>query len=284
MVTEILCRFDVGTQTPVVFLRDTINDGKIQVWSEGNKPEYKPLDYYGVTRHLSAADERALMERFKAATNRQDAVVRINHRLPRTPRPSVNLIATNDKGAQASQGGNKVEAPARTRRPAAKGVDDQPLPPGPQGDLPGPGEVPAGVTQAVSATPASILDELPSAALWRRIQELNERIQTLSTAHADLTQQLQNTATDLEATKTAAGQLVGEYNAAIEREAAEELQKRKLLIANMGLTIAPSPTSAQAPAPTPAPTEAPAAKTPAKTATKPPAKPAAKAPATTKKK
>lgn len=90
---EVLCRIDAGEQKPVVFLRDTINNGKIQVWKGEGNPVYVPLEYYKMTGPLSAADEKALMERYKKATGKEDQIIKIAHRLPRNERPLPNRIA-----------------------------------------------------------------------------------------------------------------------------------------------------------------------------------------------
>lgn len=98
---EILCRVDASTvpPTPVVFLRDTINKNQIQVWKGEGNPVYVPLDYYKMTGPLSAQDEKALMERYKLATGKQDQIIKINHRLPRNERPLPNLLATTPPAA-----------------------------------------------------------------------------------------------------------------------------------------------------------------------------------------
>lgn len=283
---EILCRFDALKQAPVVFLSDTINGKQVQAWTEGGKPEYVPLDYYHMTSPLSAADEKVLMERFKSATNRQDQVVNIRHRLPRNMRPLPNLLANGGNGSKLKDV-NPPPASAKSpqRKPGAMRIEDQALPEAPQGaPTPEEGLTPAVPIQAIVAAPvAPAADGLQSTAIWNKIVELNARLQNLTTARDELEAQLAAASTDLDVVKQATEQLIAEYNAAIEAEAAESLRKRQEMLAQLTaqVTSAPAPAPvAEAPAdPAPVPAEPPAAQAPAapkpngnKAATKPPAK------------
>lgn len=229
MTTEILCRFDPRDQAPVVFLRDSINKDQIQVWNGSGNPKYMPLDYYRMTNPLSAADERVLMERFKAATGKQDQVVHISHRLPRTPRPLPNMLSTP----------SKQEEPRQSRR--GKPIEAQNAPEAPQGDLPQGGEQPAPMpqTQPVAAPTAPVI-ESASASLFRRIQELNQRSADLNQKITSLNTEVQNTTTDLDATKVAIKELMTEFEAALEAEAVEELRKRKEMLAALAANLAPA--------------------------------------------
>lgn len=211
-VTEILCRFDPAAQQPVVFLRDTINNGQIQVWKEGQKPAYVPLDYYGMTRHLSAEDERVLMERFKNATGKQNQVVHINHRLPRTSKPTPNMLASSAPS---------VLVPAAQRKPAAKSIEAQPAPAAPVGNLPQAGERPA---ELVYVSP---VDERPSAAVWRQIEAENAKLTTLPPMIADLKHKLEVAMAEQATAQNRVRDLSLQYNELIEQESAEELRKRK---------------------------------------------------------
>jgi hypothetical protein len=226
MATDILCRFDPAQQAPVVFLRDTINGNKIQVWKGTGKPEFMPLDYYKMTSPLSADDERVLMERFKQATGKQGQVIRITHRMPRTSRPLPNVLSGEAAPANVVSEDTQ-QAPATQRKTNAKPIDAQNAPIGPTGDLPKAGEVPAPLS-AANASTALVIDpnEPPSAAMFRRIKELNARM-------AQLTETIQNATTDYEATKQACKELTAEFEQQIERESQEELRKRKEMLAQV---------------------------------------------------
>lgn len=254
---EILCRFDAGKQAPVVFLRDTIQGDKIQVWDrEGQRT--MPLDYYRMTAPLSADDERVLMEQFKKATNRQDQMVHINHRMPRTSRPMPNLLAPTAKQGNAGMKDiNPPPAPAKAAtqsKTQAKPIDAQPAPSGPSGDLPQAGETlaPAQPSAAATATvpvtqvaPANP-NEPPSAGMFRRIQELNQHSVELNQKIAGLNNELQNANTDLNTTKAAIKELMAEFEAALEAEAAEETRKRKEMLAQLAASVDPMAAAAQA--------------------------------------
>lgn len=238
MATDILCRFDPAQQAPVVFLRDSINGNKIQVWKGAGKPEYMPLDYYKMTSPLSADDERVLMERFKQATGKQDQVVRITHRMPRTSRPLPNMLATSaNPGIVAEQPVNTQQVPATQRKTNAKPIDAQNVPSGPTGDLPQEGEVPA----AMPATTAPVADpnEPPSASMFRRIKELNARMASLSAT-------IQSATVDYETAKAACRELTAEFEQQIEREAEAELRKRKEMLAQLSGLSDPLANAAQA--------------------------------------
>jgi hypothetical protein len=237
MATDILCRFDPAQQTPVVFLRDSINGNKVQVWKGTGKPEYVPLDYYKMTSPLSADDERVLMERFKQATGKQDQVIRITHRMPRTSRPLPNMLAAASAPASVV---NEEKPQATQRKTNAKPIDAQNAPSGPTGDLPQAGEVPAALP-ATTAPTAPVIDpnEPPSAAMFRRIKELNARM-------AQLTETIQNATTDYDATKQACKELTAEFEQQIERESQEELRKRKEMLAQVTGLSDPLATAAQA--------------------------------------
>lgn len=244
MTVEILCRYDAAQQKPVVFLRDTIQGDKIQVWSEGSKATLMPLDYYGMTRHLSAEDERVLMERFKVATNRQDQIVHINHRMPRQARPTPNLIANTSAPAPMKDINPAPTASQRKASGNAKPLDQQPAPQGPTGDLPMPGETPAALPAADKATAPVQQDrrqpdpnEPKSATIFRNIEELNIRLQQLQQVAADAAKQLQDATTDLEATKEACKQLITDYNDALDAEKEEEMRKRNEMLAALTATV-----------------------------------------------
>jgi len=239
MPTDILCRFDPAQEAAVVFLRDTINGNKIQVWKGTGKPEFMPLDYYKMTMPLSADDERVLMERFKQATGKQDQVVRITHRMPRTSRPLPNMLAGAAAPASVVNE-DKQQAPATQRKSSAKPIDAQNAPSGPTGDLPKAGEVPAALPASNASTaPAIDPNEPPSAVMFRRIKELNARM-------AQLTATIQNATTDYDATKQACKELTAEFEQQIERESQEELRRRKEMLAQVTGLSDPLATAAQA--------------------------------------
>lgn len=228
-VTEILCRFDPAKQQPVVFLRDTINAGKIQVWTEGQKAAYVPLDYYSMTRHLSADDERVLMERFKQATNRADQVVHINHRLPRSPRATPNMLARSAPSVLVSE-----TAAARKASGNAKSLESQPAPAGPTGDLPQPGETLA----PVQAVAAPRLTERASAAIWRQIEEENAKLSSLTPMIADFKHKLEVATAECQAAQHRVQALSAEYSTAIQKEAQEDLQQNMARLSNLTDPIA----------------------------------------------
>lgn len=121
---EILCRIDPATTKPVVFVTDSIHNGKIQAWNGEGKAEYVPLDFYHMTGPLSAADERILCERFVKQAN-VTGVVKIRHRLPRTSRPLPNLLsmvahAPDDVASNATIMTTPVAPPRKRRGPSAK--------------------------------------------------------------------------------------------------------------------------------------------------------------------
>jgi len=115
MTTDILCRFDAAKREGVVFLADTMQGNQIQAWNGTGNPQWYPLDYYHMTGPLSAADEKVLMERFKQATNRQDQVVKLRQRLPRTPRPLPNMLSPSpekqEKKLESKSGDTIVTEP-----------------------------------------------------------------------------------------------------------------------------------------------------------------------------
>ncbi len=242
--TEILCRYDAAQQVPVVFLRDTITpDNKIQVWNGQGKPVFMPLDYYKMTSHLSAADERVLMERFKEATGRKDMLVHINHRLPRNARPTPNLLATENAAPSILE--------PKERKSSAKSIDTQPLPPGPEGDVPQAGETPAAPAANLDRRASDRINETPGARMWRSIEELQLRMAALTATQGELTARLHDTNVELETTKQACTELIAEYNAVIEQEAQETLRKQKEALAALTAIVAPQATETQAPAPEP---------------------------------
>ena len=238
MATDILCRFDPAQATPVVFLRDTIQNDKIQVWNGAGNPKYMPLDYYKMTSPLSADDERVLMERFKTATGKQDQVIRITHRLPRTSRPLPNMLTSSVQETPS--------APV-PRKSNAKSIDAQSAPNGPTGDLPQAGEVPAPMPVTTTPKPLPVdPNEPPSAGMFRRLQELNLRMAELAQRIASLDMERQNATTDYDTAKEACKELTIEYGKAIEQEAADELRKRKEALANLTANTNPLAVAAQA--------------------------------------
>lgn len=243
--TEILCRYDAAQQVPVVFLRDTITpDNKIQVWNGQGKPVFMPLDYYKMTSHLSAADERVLMERFKEATGRQDMLVHINHRLPRNARPTPNLLASENAAPSILAPKEPVQ-----RSSSAKSIDTQPLPPGPEGDVPQAGEMPAAPAASLDRRASDRINETPGARMWRSIEELQLRMAALTATQGELTARLHDTNVELETTKQACAELIAEYNAVIEQEAQETLRKQKEALAALTAIVAPQAADTQAPEP-----------------------------------
>src|SRR5437763_10236924 len=141
MATDILCRFDARDQQPVVFLRDTIQGDKIQVWNGKGNPQWMPLDYYKMTGPLSADDERVLLDRYKKATNKEDQVIRITHRLPRNSRPLPNVLTDNTasqsfKDINPPPAASKAASTASKPASGAKPIEAQTPPAGPTGDLP----------------------------------------------------------------------------------------------------------------------------------------------------
>lgn len=239
---DILCRFDARDQQPVVFLRDTIQGDKIQVWNGKGNPQVMPLDYYKMTSPLSAEDERVLMERYKQATGKQDQQVRITHRMPRNSRPLPNMLAASNSASAQIKDINPP--PAASRKTSAKPLDAQPLPQGPSGDLPQPGETPAALPAAIVHP---VANETASASLFRRIQELNQRSIDLNQKIVDMNAEAQKTTTDFEATKAAIKELTVEFEKALDAEAAEELRKRKEMLAALtAVTADPLQQAAQA--------------------------------------
>jgi hypothetical protein len=263
MTTEILCRFDPAKQAAVVFLSDTINGKQIQAWSGEGKPHYVPLDYYHMTAPLSANDEKVLMERFKTATGKQDQVVHIRQRLPRQQRKLPNLLTTGG-GELKDVNPPPAARKGNQRKAGALSIEAQFLPAAPQGaPAPGEGLTPAppvkSLAEARTGLPAA--NELPSTILWAKIEQLNARMQELAANVAGLTHQLADANTDLATTKEACTQVIAEYNAAIEAEAAEALRKRQQMLAQLtatvGAPLAPAtPPAPEAPASNTAPAEA----------------------------
>jgi hypothetical protein len=227
MATDILCRFDRAKNAAVVFLSDTINGNQIQAWDGHGNPKYVPLDYYHMTAPLSAADEKVLMERFKQATNRNDQVLRIRQRLPRTPRHLPNILASSAPGALVS-----APAPATPRKSAAKAIEHQPAPPAAQGNLPQPGETLAPIPQAPvkPELPADVAGELPSVGLFRRIETLNKFIMAQQQHIALLDAEVQKATTDRDAAQKAIAELTVEFEKAIKQEAADAVAKSKAML------------------------------------------------------
>ena len=91
-MTEILCRVDRATRTPVVFITDTVDyeNNSVLSWIKG-EPQVVSLNYYHQTGPLSAADEEVLRTRY--ARNFNDPEVIVRHRLPRTKRELTNILA-----------------------------------------------------------------------------------------------------------------------------------------------------------------------------------------------
>lgn len=245
MTTDILCRFDAAKREGVVFLADTMKGNKIQAWNGTGNPVYVPLDYYHQTGPLSASDEKVLMERFKQATNRQDTVVRLRQRLPRTSRPLPNLLSAGKEPESVLQ-------PAPTVLP-----------------------------QVAAVVP--VAGELRSALLYRQILADNERlvqmqsvIGNLNQQVADITAQIAQFAAEFEAAKASYSKLTVDYEKSIEEEAKALLEQRKAELAAVGQTPAHAVPPVPAPAvsvPVAAP-KAPARKAPAakRTSRKPAAK------------
>lgn len=234
---EILCRYDAAKQAPVVFLRDTIQGDKIQVW-DGERQSLMPMDYYSVTRPLSAEDERVLAERFKKATNRQDQVVHINHRMPRVSKALPNLLASSAP-AQNIKDINPPPAARQDAKAAGRGkpIEQQPAPSAPVGDLPQANETPAPLPKAQDAAPVAQVATAPtgnepaSVALFNKIKELNARMSELAQKITGLNTELANATTDYDTAKQAVEELKPELMKAIEAEAAEELNRRKQMLA-----------------------------------------------------
>lgn len=240
--TDILCRFDVRDQNPVVFLRDTIQGDRIQVWTGKGNPVWMPLDYYRSTNPLNAGDEKVLADRYKAATGKQDQIIRITHRLPRSNKPLPSVLSHDSTLTTGDKGGATNKAASGNAKP----IESQPAPQGPTGDLPKPGETLAAsssTANALSDNPnvslqpnagaAANPNEPPSAAMFRKIQELQARMSELVTTISTLNAQVRDATTDYETCKQACADLTKEFEAAIEAEAAEELRKRKEMLASV---------------------------------------------------
>lgn len=187
--TEILCRFDPASQTPVVFVADTMENDQIQAWKGTGPIEYVPLAYYHITRALSAEDERVLTERFKSSTGKQNQIVKVRHRLPRTSRPIPNLLANSGSAFNANQPRANNEKVER-RNPHAKSIDAMPVPPAPvvvsEREVVSAGQGVATVAQAepvaqaqvsiAQASPADVLNGIATLS-----QEFNQQMMAMNT-------------------------------------------------------------------------------------------------------
>lgn len=91
-MTEILCRVDRTSRTPIVFIADTVDYEKntVSSWIKG-EAQTVSLNYYHQTGPLSAADEEVLRTRY--SRNFNDPEVAVRHRLPRTKKELANILA-----------------------------------------------------------------------------------------------------------------------------------------------------------------------------------------------
>jgi len=127
-MTQILCRLDHENK-PVVFIADTLNNGRMKAWQEGDeKPKYVGFDYYKNTTQLSEADSKVLAKRFAEATGQE---VYIRQRLPRTYRKVPNILAVDNdqkKGranARSEAAKRRVEAEQQVADVLNEAVDMQ---------------------------------------------------------------------------------------------------------------------------------------------------------------
>ncbi len=107
-MTEILCRVDTATRSPVVFIADTVDypAHTVSAWIKGD-PQTVSLDYYHQTMPLSAADEEVLRQRY--ARNFNDSNVRVRHRLPRTVKVLENILAKPGRPKASSEPLTSIE-------------------------------------------------------------------------------------------------------------------------------------------------------------------------------
>src|SRR5205814_3315384 len=118
-----------------------------------------------------------------------------------------------------------------------KPIEQQPAPSAPVGDLPQANETPAPLPKAQDAAPVAQVATAPtgnepaSVALFNKIKELNARMSELAQKIAGLNTELANATTDYDTAKQAVEELKPELMKAIEAEAAEELNRRKQMLA-----------------------------------------------------
>lgn len=115
MTTQILCRIDHENE-PVVFLANTLNNGRIKAWIQGNdKVQYVGYDYYKLAKPLSEEDSKELAKRYSEATGDKDVYIR--QRLPRVYRTVPNRLTGN---VDVSQGKTNARSAAAKRRVVAE--------------------------------------------------------------------------------------------------------------------------------------------------------------------
>lgn len=107
-MSEIICRLDTISRTPVVFVADSYNEGKreIMAWKTGPMLEPMPVSFYHGTGPLSQSDEQILARRYMEATGATDVSVR--HRLPRKRRVIDSIFQQPEQ--MSVEGGNKQSA------------------------------------------------------------------------------------------------------------------------------------------------------------------------------
>lgn len=111
-MTQILCRIDQENK-PVIFIADSLKNGQIKAWHEGEQAVKKVgIDYYQTTKPLSEADSKHIANKFKKAM--KDDNVYIRQRLPRVYR-SIPDILSNGSGQPAA-----APAPAKRGTKAAR--------------------------------------------------------------------------------------------------------------------------------------------------------------------
>jgi len=197
--TEILCRYDYNLNKPVVFIAHSMGNGQIQVW-DGNETKFVPLHEYQRTAPLAKADEDVLAKRFAKQTGDKSVVVR--QRLPRTPRTRPERLAITNTGP--------VPVPAKAQQQQSSQ------------DVPAPAASPA--VEVPTTTD-------PSDVILGKIKEESAKVAMLSAQVAEFSQKLQQATSDHDAAQRTYTILTAQYQAACEREAQEELQKRQQMLA-----------------------------------------------------
>ncbi len=118
-MTSILARVDAAAQ-PVVFIADTLKDGKIQAWDTRGGARYVGIDYYQSTRPVSDADADSLRKQYAKATGQPAESVFMRQRLPRVYRDRPNLITAHvDQRSKSEAAKERVEQEIAATRAGA---------------------------------------------------------------------------------------------------------------------------------------------------------------------
>lgn len=118
-MTQILCRIDQENK-PVIFIADSLKNGQIKAWHEGEQAVKKVgIDYYQTTKPLSESDSKHIANKFKKVM--KDDNVYIRQRMPRIYKTIPDILSNgNGQPAAVPQTGKRGTKAARSAAAKAR--------------------------------------------------------------------------------------------------------------------------------------------------------------------